>query len=176
MTKGCNWKLQFDSTLNQYYYLDTKTNTISFDCPAEVKRTKKQSLLRRLSFKSKKSNESLITATCSDALSKNSTNSTSSYTSQSSTSSTPSQPQPKQTPFFDDEYLLNNPTNFRNFAGTSLAQADGFHDDVSSIDSESVITYYSELNHDIYAEDYYSFDKEKERIELRLQFMKELSV
>ncbi|RLV84835.1 hypothetical protein JA9_000338 [Meyerozyma sp. JA9] len=84
---------------------------------------------------------------------------------------------------FEDEYLLYNPSNLRNFAGTS----GGYNsEEEQSISSESVNTYYSELDNNDFYYDYpesifsesgpVDYDKEKEREELRLQFMNELEI
>lgn len=146
-----NWKLQYDNTINQYYYLNPKDNSILFDLPEEVKT--KRGLFRKFSFKRKRSNDS--------STSLKSMNSTSSSTLKS-TENTKSE-------IIDDEYLLNNPTNFRNFAGTSYT----YEDDEESIDSHSIVTFYSELDNDSYE---HTFDKERERIELRRQFLKELQI
>lgn len=83
---------------------------------------------------------------------------------------------------FDDEFLLDNPLNLRNFAGTSGA----YNSEEESISSESINSYYSELDNNAFYYDYpesiYSnipitdHEKEKEREELRLQFMNELEI
>lgn len=81
----------------------------------------------------------------------------------------------------DDEYLLYNPANARNFAGT----AGNYDSDEESISSESINTYYSELQNDDFYYEYpesvsslraFDYEKEKDREELRLQFMHELEL
>lgn len=167
--KTCEWKLQYDNVLNQYYYLNTKDNSISFDLPNEVVKTEKKLLLKRLSFKRKKSNGSLCKSMSSDYK-----NLISQSTSSSSSADTSDKSSNSSINSLDDEYLFTNSNNFKNFAGTSLSNN---YDDVSSINSEqSIITYYSDMDPTAFSNDYYSFDKEKERIELRLQFLKELQV
>lgn len=77
----------------------------------------------------------------------------------------------------DDEFLLHNPTNLKNFAGTSITTNGS---DMESVDSsESIHSYYSNLPY--YYEELeqdvdLSFDKEQERLELRLQFREELQI
>lgn len=185
-----NWKLEYDSTLSQYYYVNTETNSISFDLPCEVKRkSHTPSFLRKLSFKRKRSNDSDINCTqAEEALKRAGSSPMSPQTSFDAYSQIPSSPQTKfhnnhynydHLQYNDDEYLYNNPTNFKNFAGTSLTPD---HDDNESInsdysDDQSIITFYSDLDMNEYAnDDNYTFDKEKERIELRLQFLRELQV
>lgn len=172
--KGCQWKLQYDNDLNQYYYLNTKDNSISFDLPNEVVKTEKKLLLKKLSFKRKKSNSSICKSISNDY--KNSLSKVSSPLSSTSEKSSNNSVQSSDSSInsFDDEYLLTNTNNFKNFAGTSLSYN---YDDNASINSEqSIVTFYSDMDPTEFSNDYYSFDKEKERIELRLQFLKELQV
>lgn len=157
-----NWKLEYDPILKQHYYLNTMTNTISFDLPCEVRR-KNNSFLSKLSFKRKRSNDSCINSTQSDDKKK------------------VSEPDTNQEhlQYNDDEYLYNNPTNFKNFAGTSLTPSTDDNQSIDSnyFDNESIVTFYSDLDENEYNyEEAYTFDKEKERMELRLQFLSELQV
>lgn len=206
-----SWKQEFDPTINQYYYINTKDNTITFDSPNEVKR-------RKFPCKKTSSSSSSLTSKGSAITSIKSNSSHSSFLQKLGfrrkssdkgndsikSSIQPSKSQPTTTTDFngpvedndtipeaynsdnddtindvlslDDEYLLSNPKNFRNFAGTSISP--DHNDDLSSIDSQgSIVSYYSELETNEFGTDeFYSFDKEKERAELRQQFLRELEV
>lgn len=166
-----DFELLFDKNLNQYYY-KFKNGLVSFDSPSEIKHNKP--FIKKL-FKRQHLNRS---NSCQSQLSNSSQSSRGSQSSQNSDSSEisnfsltnkvrsikPHQYINDKKEDFDDEYLLNF-NNFKNFAGTSLAL------DSEDDDSHSIVSFYHEDNE---SEDLYTFDKEKERIELRLQFLKEL--
>lgn len=178
-----DWKLQYDEILQQHYYINVKTNVITFNASNEVK---KRSLLCRIT--SRKKSFSSCFQTISNKSTKSSKSNKSSVSTESKTivnNQTASYTDNEYKPdiFYDDEYLLSNNNNFKNFAGTALDQAASIYSD-----SESIITYYSNLNNDYY-NDYennnsikttmgntYMLDKEKERIELRSLLLKQFEV
>lgn len=230
---GCpnkQWSLQYDEILGQYYYINTRDNSMLFDLPCEVHYTPDQRKAKNIlgNFRKKSASDPCVRTTSvassassasrkrsilsriGSALSRSS-HSSPFASSQSSQSLQSVNSQPKlmqvtsQHPTytqtsasesldfttenfaamggFEDEYLLFNPSNLRNFAGTS----GGYNsEEEQSISSESVNTYYSELDNNDFYYDYpesifseagpADYDKEKEREELRLQFMNELEI
>ncbi|EGW29927.1 uncharacterized protein SPAPADRAFT_52778 [Spathaspora passalidarum NRRL Y-27907] len=182
------WKLVYDETLQQYYYLNIYENTISFDTPCEVNYKPKRhfslpglikrksssshsycyskpSLFRRisntLSIKSNKSNEQ-VSNKSNDQI----TTSTSNTLTDGITG-------------IDEEYFISNDAaNFKNFAGTSSIMSDysidsELEEPISDEESNEIHSYYA----DIYQEEETfvdSIDRERELRELRLQMLKEL--
>lgn len=184
------WKTKFDSILNQVYYVNTSDGSVSFDLPCEVQnpktkprscnlRSNRPNLLSRISSKllmhrSKSSEE--LPSLCSD--------------------SEPELTQPESQPMssapslyllsvphlalsLEDSYMLDEPLNLYQYQS-----------DASSVSSdESIQSFYLELlandiyydyEHSIYYDDKSmqhtedGYDKERERMELRLQILKEL--
>ncbi|CAI5760340.1 unnamed protein product [Candida verbasci] len=128
------WKLEYDTTLNQYYYVNLLDNSISFDSPCEVNHRKRnifgiktnstcsffekpflvRKISSKLSLKKSRSNNSTYST--------NSTNSSSSrYNIEEFEEEDESKSINSIISGIDDEYYLyNNEINkFRNFAGTT---------------------------------------------------------
>ncbi|KAK6458354.1 uncharacterized protein RJT20DRAFT_31081 [Scheffersomyces xylosifermentans] len=262
------WKLQYDSALNQYYYMNTEDGSVTFDMPCEVSHTpsinssmSKHGFLSKLkrsasssvcplntdmkkrdsasgsvlskigtalSLKSSKSRDSSISSESSyearrssgSIYTPNNTSITTSVTSTdmhsaaaSSTGYLTETSVELQSPGtihtasdvssvitgLDDEFLLNNLTNFKNFAGTSMVATAYNSDEEASIDSmeqeeeeeeeeeevqsffdytyirngDSQHYYYNEEEDDEEDQEMYNVDKELERRELRLQILKD---
>ncbi|CAH2355594.1 hypothetical protein CLIB1423_29S00650 [[Candida] railenensis] len=76
----------------------------------------------------------------------------------------------------DDEYLLENPINYRGNVGKNFFN--GYQSDEESLSEESIHSYYYENSGEEYYEyedeSVYDFEKEKERLELRMQIRQEL--
>lgn len=227
------WKLEFDETFQQYYYLNTEDNSVSFDSPCEVshRQPANNTFLNHLK---KKTSSSLLDCYFSRSSSASSTpavpapsatkrrsvlskigsalsirtsksresnNSLSATESMATLVNTKLHPEnvPEAPAFasfektnsiisgLNDDYLLESPVNLV-----------PYNSDMDSILSdESIHSYYSNINsNEIYYEEeenlprstdnyYYtyeddldepSYDKEQERQELRLQFMRELEI
>lgn len=251
------WKLQYDQTLSQYYYINTVDGTITFDSPCEVshspstvstmssnsvgpkhgffhklkrtasstacplqaepkKRTSSSgSVLSKigtaLSLKSSKSRESSISSNGSHGkrvsngslyaeYSASEINSDvadfGSATLAMDTTATATPETSSMLSGLDDEFLLNNLTNFKNFAGTSMVTTAYNSDEDASIDSmqlddeEEVHSFFDytyirdgSSNYYYYNDDeeedeqdhiqQYNVDKELERRELRLEILKD---
>lgn len=229
------WKLEFEETFQQYYYLNTEDNSISFDSPCEVshRQPSNNTFLNHLKKKTSTSlldccfsrsalstaapavpavpapsapRRRLVLSKIGSALSIRTSKLRESTNSQSPTGSmatlvntksstdnaveTPLAPPEKASSIIsglNDDYLLESPVNLV-----------PYNSDMDSILSdESIRSYYSNINsNEIYYEhddslprnrdsDYYtyeddleepSYDKEQERQELRLQFMRELEI
>ncbi|CUM64166.1 uncharacterized protein PRCAT00001759001 [Priceomyces carsonii] len=213
-SSGQVWKLEFDQTLEQYYYINLQTNAVSFDLPCEVsrkhdpinaKQRRKFSSLKRKSYdnseqalRQSRSNESRkrsVISKISSAFSfktksrDSASSSDEKYTatkydsnplvSSDNSNKTSTENIDSNSMYeakIDDEYLLDNPESFRNFAGTSIAYYDS---EVDSIDSEeSIQSYYVSKDYDtsIYSGPDLDFDKINERREIRSQLLKELDV
>lgn len=130
------WLIKYDESLGQYYYLNESNNTVSFDLPCEVKTSEEVNsdmkpgkflgLIRRSSLKNnkcqKKGGAMLSRITTKLSLKKSRSNET--VPSPTNISQPLAKSESMQTPFIasslDDDFLLNNPNDFNNFAGTSL--------------------------------------------------------
>lgn len=220
------WKMQYDSTMQQYYYVNTKDNTVSFDLPCEVSHKKESSKQKSFfNLKRKNTQESQCQMSRSDSGKKRNvlskigsvlsirsskshesnddspispiTSGTKAFASKRSSDDYIINGNYKITPYdkvdndedttsiltrIDDEYLLDNPANFKNFAGTSINYYESDLESVSS--SESIQSYYSDLNSYYYQSENegstrdlnLSFDKDEERRQLRLQMLQELEI
>lgn len=76
----------------------------------------------------------------------------------------------------DDEYLLENPINYRGVTRKNFFN--GYQSDEESLSEESIHSYYYELSgeefYEYEEESVYDLEKEKERLELRMQIRQEL--
>ncbi|ODV79077.1 uncharacterized protein CANTADRAFT_21847 [Suhomyces tanzawaensis NRRL Y-17324] len=220
-----SWTVKYDPLLNQHYYYNESEDIVSFDSPCEVKRLtpKPQSpkhklmlLLKRTSSCSKcKKSRSNVMARLGSAFvpakSDPQENPLPSLSSSVSNSTTDSAEPAENLHHFhtnqtlgglDDEFLINNVHDFRNFAGTSFkpeyeSAADSYSIDSMSSEEESITSFsednyayvrnldhknsnsYSYNDYHYYYDDQPDLDKsmsdmESERRELRMQIMKEL--
>jgi len=192
-----DWKLQYDSSLHEYYYVNTVTNDISFDLPSEVKHKKSFfkrcdiSILSKLSLKlSQKSNRSEdsvekdldLTRSLSQTTSTNTIEGTESPTIATNLS-TPKLEYPivdNTIVDFNDESLIESSIFNTNYE---------FDSELESIDSNDVVSFdgnnYEYTNHynvdEYYQEEdvdkqLFDWEKENERMQLRLQMLRELEI
>ncbi|KAG7664045.1 uncharacterized protein J8A68_002423 [[Candida] subhashii] len=200
-SSNSSYKLQYDSILQQYYYVNLNDNTITFDSPCEVNHTiqhKKHSIIPKL-LRRKLSSPSLCNYTTttteqhppslyrriSNALSIKSNKSTSQELITTTTKSIQQSEEQESRVIegIDDEYLINNVTNYKNFSGTSYDYNSESEGELESVDSEEelneIIPYYYQSQYVLEHQQgdtsvYDNYDKELERRELRLQMLKEL--
>lgn len=164
------WKLKFDETFQQYYYINTVDNSISFDLPCEVKSknvsgsSKLKNHLKRISPTVTRNNSSSGSSSSSSkrpslltkigsALSIKSSKSDS-----SSIKSAEEEPEPLELDVMDDSAstLTDNKSIITGFDEVLLQPAFNLNkyntDDMLSILSdESIHSYYSDINqNDVY--------------------------
>ncbi|RLV91183.1 hypothetical protein JA1_004077 [Spathaspora sp. JA1] len=185
-TAAAPWKLVYDETLQQYYYLNVYENTISFDSPCEVNHKPKRhfslpSLIKRKSSSSTSycyANKPSLYRRLSNALSIKSNKSNEQINTTNNSNSTLTETKDDMITGVDDEYFLTNVANFKNFAGTSSIIGSDY-----SIDSdleeplsedEEIHSYYANIYDDEEETFTDSIDRERELRELRLQMLQEL--
>lgn len=169
------WETKFDPVLNQVYYLNDD-GSVSFDLPCEVNTVNsaksKLSIFNKISTKLamirykpsscdtlfKKKSKASIKLAVSDRSSESTAYSGGAALAKTTSAS-----------YFEE--FLNWPSEAANDMRRAYER-----DEVSSVSSvDSIETFYSELPVDIYDDvSIYGFDKELERRELRLQFIREL--
>lgn len=176
-----NWTTKYDPSINQVYYINSDDGSVSFDLPCEVQSSKtvKPTLLKRITSKLSlcRSKSPLDQCRALDV------------------AELSVQP---QLPAEPTHYVYEAPVPAKNYTA-HLAVEDAYmleeplnlyNSDVSSISSdESIQSFYLELPHnEIYFDHEHSvyydqkslqvieefYDKEQERMELRLQLLKEL--
>lgn len=166
------WQLRFDSSLNQVYFVNTADGSILFDLPTEVHKAGRK---ERPNFLSR------ITS----ALSLKRFKTPPAETPQSDLSETlSSEKLREEIPTPRNLYEINSDDSFLLESGLNLLNCD--LDAVSVMSDESIQSFYSELQvNDVFYDDaqlvYYDEklgakpdDLEQERLELRLQILKEL--
>lgn len=187
------WETKFDSSINQVYYVNSLDGTVSFDLPCEVQSktprkfcefrpnllsriTSKLSLHKtKLKEEKGKTHENRENQDGSDDLSGAPADSITSHSLLAANYLNMTAHMPLSS---EDDYMLDEPLNLYNSE---------YNSDTSSISSsESIQSFYLELlpnaiyfdyEQSVYYDDKSvvdDFDKEQERLELRMQFLKEL--
>ncbi|ODV65638.1 hypothetical protein HYPBUDRAFT_153858 [Hyphopichia burtonii NRRL Y-1933] len=180
------WKFKYDDTFKQYYYINTKDNSISFDLPCEVKNTSSNNTSFINHIMSKKSHHPR--SNTSKNLLHRISSAFSLKLSKSNEEKKPAMLLPQTRSHQDDislmsglgdEFLLQPSFNLNKYNTNSPADSQSIlsYDD-EIYDDESIHSYYSDLNnYEVYQDEEdmkEEFNKYKERMELRLQFIKEL--
>lgn len=172
------WQSKYDANIDQMYFVNDTDGSILFDLPSEVKNNKKTNLLTRITSKIGLYRRCSRNSNCSS-------NSDASSASDASETEVEVSPQTTQTTRSVGLYTLEHSDYYYTFE--SAMRLDD--SDVSTLSSsESIQSFYEplptcEVYYDDVASVFYDekslhytdlYDKEQERLELRLQILREL--
>lgn len=168
------WKREYDETLQQYYYINTEDNLISYDLPCEVKTpTSKHGLCKTES----PMRRSLSMFTKLGTVLRKSSRQDSHLSQNTLVDAPPKDSDVRSIISGLDEYILQPSFNLN---PTKLGELS----DAESVSSDDLIhSYYSDYARDAAYPYYYeeethteSYERQQERLELRAQFLKELEI